>query len=311
MGRKLQWLSVAQLCPTRCDPMNYSPPGSSDHGIFPGKNTKVGSIPFSAGSSLPRDRTQVSCIASKFFTSWAFLGQRRLAGTSPWGCKKPDRTERLTQWLPRYSLTKTEIVSTYSGLASLCCGEVKHQSIRGGPQESVSLSPKVLCCLFLEVRSRFAGCLDLLVREVISRPWPSADPQDAPWKMEALPAVSQNMHSHHGSSRGSRFQGVSLLRAMCSWSLLDGRATEPSQGLPANKFLRFWRVGGGEAITHLEATRDLPPVPISLLILPPFRLKVCSGPPAFFGFSLRAKQHSWHLGSHVKEGAYPGSLIWV
>ena len=43
MGRKLQWLSVAQSCPTRWVPMDYSPPGSSIHGIFPGKNTGVGS----------------------------------------------------------------------------------------------------------------------------------------------------------------------------------------------------------------------------------------------------------------------------
>ena len=34
---------VAQSCPTLCNPMDYSPPGSSVHGIFfPGKNTGVG-----------------------------------------------------------------------------------------------------------------------------------------------------------------------------------------------------------------------------------------------------------------------------
>ena len=30
---------VAQLCPTLWDPMDCSPPGSSVHGIFPGKST--------------------------------------------------------------------------------------------------------------------------------------------------------------------------------------------------------------------------------------------------------------------------------
>ena len=29
-----------QSCPTLCDPMDFSPPGSSVHGIFTGKNTK-------------------------------------------------------------------------------------------------------------------------------------------------------------------------------------------------------------------------------------------------------------------------------
>ena len=33
---------VAQSCPTICDPINCSPPGSSIHGNSPGKNTGVG-----------------------------------------------------------------------------------------------------------------------------------------------------------------------------------------------------------------------------------------------------------------------------
>ena len=33
---------VAQSCPTLCDPMDCSPPGSSVHGDSPGKNTEVG-----------------------------------------------------------------------------------------------------------------------------------------------------------------------------------------------------------------------------------------------------------------------------
>ena len=33
---------VAQSCPTLCDSMGCSLPGSSDHGIFPGKSTGVG-----------------------------------------------------------------------------------------------------------------------------------------------------------------------------------------------------------------------------------------------------------------------------
>ena len=102
---------VTQLCLTLCDPMDYSSPGSSVHGDSPGKNTRVGShallqamspmqglnpgllhcmqilyclrhqqsprilewvtYPFSRGSSQPRNRTRVSCIAGGFFTSWA------------------------------------------------------------------------------------------------------------------------------------------------------------------------------------------------------------------------------------------------
>ena len=102
---------VTQLCLTVCDPMDCSPPDSSVHGDSPGKNTGVGcpallqgifptqgsnqglphcrqilyhlshqgspripewvACPSSRGSSQPRDRTRASCIAGKFFTSWA------------------------------------------------------------------------------------------------------------------------------------------------------------------------------------------------------------------------------------------------
>ena len=36
------WCLVAQSCPTLCNPMNGSLPGSSVHGNSPGKNTGVG-----------------------------------------------------------------------------------------------------------------------------------------------------------------------------------------------------------------------------------------------------------------------------
>ena len=62
---------VAQSCVTLCNPVDCGLPGSSVHGDSPGKNTGVGCMPSSRGSSQPRDRTQVSCIAGGFFTNWA------------------------------------------------------------------------------------------------------------------------------------------------------------------------------------------------------------------------------------------------
>ena len=44
----------------------------------PGQKTGVGSLPFSRVSSQPRDRTQVSRIAGRFFTSWATRGSPRI-----------------------------------------------------------------------------------------------------------------------------------------------------------------------------------------------------------------------------------------
>ena len=103
--------SVTQSCSTLCHPLDCSPPGFSVHGDSLGKNTGVGchvllqrifsnpgikpmsphymqilyhtsyqgsprilewiAYPFSRESSLPRNWTWVSCIAGRFFTSWA------------------------------------------------------------------------------------------------------------------------------------------------------------------------------------------------------------------------------------------------
>ena len=54
-------------CPTLCDPMDCSPPGSSVHGILQARILEWGAISSSRGSSRPRNRTQISCMAGKFF----------------------------------------------------------------------------------------------------------------------------------------------------------------------------------------------------------------------------------------------------
>ena len=59
----------AQSCPTLCDPMNSSPPGSSVHGILQARILEQVVMPFSREPSQPRDRTCVSCIAGRFFTT--------------------------------------------------------------------------------------------------------------------------------------------------------------------------------------------------------------------------------------------------
>ena len=57
-----------QSCPTLCDPMDCRPPGSSVHGILQAGILEWVVMPFSRGSSQPRDQTQVSHIAGRFFT---------------------------------------------------------------------------------------------------------------------------------------------------------------------------------------------------------------------------------------------------
>ena len=62
---------VARSCPTLCDPMDCSPPGSSVHGILQARVLEWGAIAFSRGSSWPRDRIWVSRIVGRCFTIWA------------------------------------------------------------------------------------------------------------------------------------------------------------------------------------------------------------------------------------------------
>ena len=54
-----------------CDTMECRLPGSPVHGILQAKILEWVAISFSRGSSQPRDQTQVSCIAGRFFTHLA------------------------------------------------------------------------------------------------------------------------------------------------------------------------------------------------------------------------------------------------
>ena len=57
-------VKVAQSCPTRCYPV-----GCTVHGILQARSLEWAAFPFSRGSSQLRVQTQVSNIASGFFTS--------------------------------------------------------------------------------------------------------------------------------------------------------------------------------------------------------------------------------------------------
>ena len=69
----LMFFLVAQSCPALWDPMDYSLPGSSVHGILQARILKWVAIPFSKGSTWLGDLTWVSSIAGKFFTMWATI----------------------------------------------------------------------------------------------------------------------------------------------------------------------------------------------------------------------------------------------
>ena len=52
-----------QSCPTFCDPVDCSPPGSSVHGILQAKIQEWVAMPSSRASSWPRDWTRVSYVS--------------------------------------------------------------------------------------------------------------------------------------------------------------------------------------------------------------------------------------------------------
>ena len=62
---------VTQSCLTLCNPVDCSRPGSSVPGILQARILGWVAIPFSRGSSQPKDQTWVSCISGKFFAVWA------------------------------------------------------------------------------------------------------------------------------------------------------------------------------------------------------------------------------------------------
>ena len=62
---------VTQSCPTLCDPMDCSPPGSSVHGILQARILEWVAISSFRGCSRPRDRTWAFRITGRCFTLWA------------------------------------------------------------------------------------------------------------------------------------------------------------------------------------------------------------------------------------------------
>ena len=81
---QLKWneIKVTHPCPTVCNPMDYSLPGFYLHRILQARILEWVASPFFRVSSWPRNRTGVSCIAGKFFTSWATREAHRYSHVS-------------------------------------------------------------------------------------------------------------------------------------------------------------------------------------------------------------------------------------
>ena len=79
-------VKVAQSCPTLCNTMDYAV-----HGILQARILEWVAVPFSRGSSQPRDQTQVSSIAGRFFSSIGYFYSTKKIDTLIiifiWKCK--------------------------------------------------------------------------------------------------------------------------------------------------------------------------------------------------------------------------------
>ena len=81
---RLQSDSESESCSVVSD--SLWPHGPYSPWNFPGQNTGVVIIPVSSGSSQPRNRSGVSCIAGGFFTSWATREAFKSDGNSLKNC---------------------------------------------------------------------------------------------------------------------------------------------------------------------------------------------------------------------------------
>ena len=91
----------APSCPTLCNPMDWSPPGSCVHGLLQARILDWVLISYSTGSSPPRGRTCVSCIARQVLYHWYHAGPKAtvggLAPTTPQSTVNPSYTWRVGQ----------------------------------------------------------------------------------------------------------------------------------------------------------------------------------------------------------------------
>ena len=60
---------VTQSCPTLCDPVDHSPPGSPIPGILQARTLEWAAISSSRSSCQPRDQASSPALAGRFFTT--------------------------------------------------------------------------------------------------------------------------------------------------------------------------------------------------------------------------------------------------
>ena len=142
----MKWseVKVTQSCPTLWDPMDYTV-----RGILQARIREWVAFPFSRGSSQPKDRTQVSCIASRFFTSWATREAQEYWSGQPISSPGDHPNPGIKPGSP--ALQADSLPAELLGKSAICRSLLRFISTG-----LVMLSNHlILCCPFLLLRSIF------------------------------------------------------------------------------------------------------------------------------------------------------------
>ena len=113
MQENEKWSEVAQSCPTLCDPMYCSPPGSSVHGIFQARVLEWVAIAFSY--YIPLRMVQIQ--NTGYTKYWQRCGATGTLSHSWWECKMVQALWK-TVWL--FLTEVNRLLSYSSAIAPLC-----------------------------------------------------------------------------------------------------------------------------------------------------------------------------------------------
>ena len=119
--------------------MDCSPPDSLVHGILQARILEWVATSFSRGSSQPRDRTQVSCIAGRHFNLWAtreaWYNNRRVSSSSrrnnaKCACNRASKTMKQKQIKLKSEIYKLTVTVWEVNSPVLVMGRTKRQKMR-------------------------------------------------------------------------------------------------------------------------------------------------------------------------------------
>ena len=105
---------VAQSCPTLRDPIDYSPPGSSTHGILQARVLEWGAIAFSKKTSMPGQITNVNRSTTVRKSRCNHVHVLKTYMRVPWTARRSNQSTR-KEISPEYSLEGLKLKPQYFG----------------------------------------------------------------------------------------------------------------------------------------------------------------------------------------------------